>query len=114
MLNSSNELDDTTNAANTTIDTSTRTTKRTRRNSTQFNSSGDLDTTVNTKAATTAASVAVKQEQIDSATLSLYLEDLFDMICAFKDENQRLLATIFYILPSPKVKHIQYSLLNYF
>ena len=44
--------------------------------------------------------------------LSIYLEDLFDIICSFQDPSQRYLALVFYLLPSAKVYPDYYEVIK--
>ncbi len=53
-------------------------------------------------------SVRVKSINNEKETnLTLYLEDYFDTIVSFQDENLRFLAQVFYELPSAKVSDNQ-------
>ena len=43
---------------------------------------------------------------------SIYLEDLFDIICSYQDPTQRYLALVFYLLPSAKAYPDYYEVIK--
>jgi hypothetical protein len=63
-----------------------------------------LKETIGNSEEASVRSVRVKSINNEKETnLTLYLEDYFDTIVSFQDENLRILAQVFYELPSAKV-----------
>ena len=75
--------------------------------SSSLNNSNDTD-----EPATNETERSTRLKSAPKHDLSIYLEDLFDIICSYQDPTQRYLALVFYLLPSAKVYPDYYEVIK--